>query len=347
MQTFLTLDKDTAAIASLKELVDAASRVVITCHLSPDGDAIGSTLALSHTLEAMGKRPAVITPDVPTETLMFLPGARQIIPASRFTERAMVHIQAADLIVCLDFNALHRIDRLAPLITAATAPKVLIDHHLGPEKFADVIISHPEASSTCYLLYEIIKRAGGQRYMGRKAAECIYTGMMTDTGNFSYNSNDPQLYRCIAELLGYGIDKDRLYKLAFDTTTADRLRLNGFAVAERMTLYPEHRCAVIALSRSDLQRFNYQKGDTEGLVNQPLGIPEVTWVCFLRQDDEKFVKLSFRSKGRFPVNKICQEQFGGGGHLNAAGGELDCTLDEAVSRLEAVMPLYDNYLKNQ
>ena len=332
-------------ISRLRELVDGASRVVITCHVSPDGDAIGSTLALWHVLKAMGKRPAVFTPDCPPRTLMFLPGAREIMPVTRHGEKARVHLRAADLVVCLDFNALKRVDAFEPSLRACSAPVVLIDHHLYPEDFATLAISRPDASSTCYLLYEIMKAAGWQRYITRQCAECIYTGMMTDTGNFSYNSNDPGLYTDIAELIGLGIDKDSIYRNACNTHTLPQLRLNAYALLEKMTIIPEHKAAMIVLSADDLKGYGYTRGDTEGLVNVPLSLPEVTYSAFIRQDAPEYVKLSLRSKGSFPVNKICEDHFNGGGHMNAAGGEYYHTLDDTVNRFMSVLNQYDKYLQ--
>lgn len=331
-------------IAALQRLVGDADRIVLVCHVAPDGDAMGSTLGMWHILKAMGKRPAVITPDVPTHTLSFLPGAREVMPVTRYTDRAMVHIQAADLIICLDFNALMRIDKMQPMIEASQAPKVLIDHHLGPEEFADVIISRPQSSSTCYLLYEVIREAGWECFMSREAAECLYCGMMTDTGNFSFNSNDPELYIDIARLLGHGINKDYIYKMACDTRTVDQLRLNAYALDRNLTVYPAHRAAVITLDQDELKMFNYKKGDTEGLVNQPLSVPDIVYSIFLRQDNPEFVKVSMRSKGDFPVNLMCEKYFGGGGHKNAAGGEQHCSLAEVLVKLEKVMADFDQYL---
>lgn len=178
----------------------------------------------------------------------------------------------------------------------------------------------------------------------RRAAECLYTGMMTDTGNFTYNSNDPDLYVVIAELLKKGINKDRIYRMACNTLSESSLRLTGYALSEKMDLYPQHHAAVIALSADELKRFGYEKGDLEGLVNRPLAIPDVAWSVFLR-DDSKYIKVSMRSKGDFAVNGICEKYFNGGGHRNASGGEFFGSLQECVDRLVAVMPEYDYQLK--
>ncbi len=330
-------------ILHLQQLVSTAERIVLVCHVSPDGDAMGSTLGLMHLLEAMGKRPAVITPDVPTSTLDFLPGSEKVIHASRQTQKAKVHFDAADLVICLDFNVPDRIDRIAEMMLGSAAPKVLIDHHLHPDSFAQLTFSYPDSSSTCYLLYSLICAAGWRGFLNGDSATCLYTGMMTDTGNFSYNSNCPGLYTAIADLLSLGIDKDRIYTLGINTMSLDSLRLNAYAVSEKMQVFSSHRCAVISLDAGELKRFNYQKGDTEGLVNKPLSVPEIIYSVFVREDENQ-IKFSLRSKGEFPVNKICKDHLGGGGHLNAAGGELHCSLDQALRLLYDILPQYDKYL---
>lgn len=330
-------------ILHLQRLVAMAERIVLVCHVSPDGDALGSTLGFMHLLEAMGKRPAVITPDVPTATLAFLPGSHKVIHASRQTQKAKVHFEAADLVICLDFNVPDRIDRIADMMLASPAPKVLIDHHLHPDNFTQLTFSYPESSSTCFLLYSLICAAGWRGFITRESATCLYTGMMTDTGNFSYNSNSAELYTAIADLLTFGIDKDRIYTLGINTVSLDSLRLNAYAIAEKMQVFAEHCCAVISLSADELKKYNYQKGDTEGLVNKPLSVPDIIYSVFVREDENQ-IKFSLRSKGEFPVNKICKDHLGGGGHLNAAGGELHCSLGQALELLYKILPEYDKYL---
>ncbi len=337
---------DESKIARLKRLIEESEKIVITCHLTPDGDALGSTLALCRLLNSMGKNAHVVTPDVPASTLMFIPGVKEVIPYTRFEEFAVQLFSEADLIMCLDFNALQRVDRLKDLLISSTAPKVLIDHHINPENFADIVISHPEISSTCMLLFRVICALGWEPLIDRDIATCIYTGMMTDTGNFSYNSEDPYLYVVIAELLKKGIEKDKIYKQAFNTKSEAMLRLNGFALAERMRLFPEHKAALITLSADDLSRFHYHQGDTEGLVNMPLAMPSVEYVAYLREGPE-YIKVSTRSEGDIPVNDLCERFFNGGGHKNAAGGEFYGTLEEAASIFVSVLPEYDKYLNHK
>lgn len=334
---------DSAAVDRIKQLVLMAHEIVITCHVSPDGDALGSSLALCTVLRALGKKVNVVTADCPPKSLMFLPGIRDIIAATRHTDRAYELFGAADLIFCLDFNDPKRVDKLRDILIRSNARRIMIDHHLDPILEAEVSISHPEVSSTSALLYIFLWQAGWTRYVNRSAAACIYTGMMTDTGNFSYNSNDPDLYLIIHDLMRRGIDKDNLYKLVMNTSTESRVRIMGYG-QYHMNHIPQHKAAIILLSSSELKEFDYMKGDTEGLVNTPLSIPEITYSVFMRQDSDDCVKVSMRSKDDFPVNKICEDHFDGGGHTNAAGGEFHGQLSEALQLLLEVMPNYDKYL---
>lgn len=334
---------DEKAVDRIREMLADSERVVITCHLTPDGDAIGSSLGLLHTLSAIGKTVNVVTPDMVPKSLLFLPGAKEVVTFTRHQEYATGLLNEADLIFCLDYNESKRVDRMEDALLAAKAPKVLIDHHLHPGTFADITISHPEASSTSMLVFRVLCRLELFDRIDRAAAECIFTGMMTDTGNFSYNSNEPDLYIVIAELLKKGIDKDRLYQRACNTFSESSLRLNGFAISEKMELLSDHRCSLIALCAADLERFHYEKGDTEGLVNKPLAMPETVWSVYLREDPAQ-IKVSMRSKGQFPVNEVCREVFGGGGHLNAAGAEFKGTLEECIATLKEAMPRFDKYL---
>jgi phosphoesterase RecJ-like protein len=334
---------DRATSDRLRSLINMAGRVVITCHISPDGDAMGSSLGLCKALRNAGKEVKVITPDTPPKYLMFLPGAENIVVFTRHELYAKNLLANADLIFCLDYNDSKRIDLVAPALLASRAQKVMIDHHLYPDTFPDLVISHPEISSTSVLVYRVLSAIGLLRFVDIDVATALYTGMMTDTGNFSYNSNDPELYRVVARLLEKGIDKDGIYKRVYFTNSVNRLRLNGFALCENLVHYPDHRAALITLTRDELNRYHYQKGDTEDLVNRPLTCPDITYSVFLREETD-YIKVSTRSKGNFPVNKLCQEYFNGGGHLNAAGGEFYGTLQEAVDRLLEAMPEFDRYL---
>lgn len=316
-------------IEQLRTLINGARRIVLTCHISPDGDALGSTLAFCHVLRAMGHDCRVVTPDSVAPSLAFLPGTRDIIDANRNFEFARTTFLFADLVICMDFNARSRVDRLQVILDAARAPKVLIDHHLDPEPFTQLTISHPEQSSTSVLLYRVLHALGWTDSLDPTAATLILAGMMTDTGNFSYNATDPELYVIVADLLRRGADKEMLYKRLFNTSSESSLRICGYALAERLEVFGQHHATLITLDREDLNRFHYSKGDTESLVNRPLAIPGVVYSCFLREEDG-FVKVSMRSIGDFPVDQLCNRHFNGGGHRNAAGGEFKGTLDECA-----------------
>lgn len=326
-------------IKFVSDLITNHDKIVITCHVSPDGDALGSSLGLYHYLTAMGKQVAVVIPDMAPRNLHFLPGMRYVTVYMQSPEKAVSLIDDAELIFCLDFNALKRIDKLAPSVNNARAKKVLIDHHLGPENFCDLIISYPHISSTSELIFRLIYQMGEYGRMPVQSAETIYAGMMTDTGNFTYNSNDPEIYYIIAELVKKGINKDRIYTLACNTQSADKLKLNSYAICHKMEIFPEYKAAVIYLTQAEMEQYNFQKGDCEGLVNVPLSIRGIEFSAFIRED-RNYIKISLRSQGKFAVNTIAENHFNGGGHRNASGGEFYGTLDEAVRLFKEILPIY-------
>ncbi len=323
---------------ALSRSIDDARRIVVVCHVAPDGDAIGSSLALWHTLRGLGKDVFVVVPDACPASLRFLNGYKDILVYTRYTEFAQQLLENADLIFCLDFNEPKRIDKMEDALTASKARKILIDHHLHPAPFCNMTISHPEISSTCEVLFRVICSLGLFEQMGVDAASAIYTGMMTDTGNFTYNSNYPEIYITIAELIKKGIDKDWIYARIHNTNSENKLRLNGYAIAQKMEVFPEQCAALITLSQNELNQYDYQKGDTEGLVNVPLSMEHILFSAFLREESN-LIKISLRSKGSFPANKIASDYFNGGGHLNAAGGEFYGTLQEAHSHILEILPV--------
>ena len=334
---------DDGAIEALKKILSQAHTAILTCHLSPDGDALGSTLGLCRVLRNMGIKARVAVPDTPPRYLMFLPGAEHILVFSRNQPYVQSMLATTDVVFCLDYNEPKRIDMMAPAMMASPAAKVLIDHHLYPADFPPVVLSHPEESSTCVLAYRTLEALGLLDYLDIEAATCIFTGMMTDTGNFSYNSNNPDIYRIVADLVERGVDKDAIYRQVYYSATANRLRLNGYALEQKMQIFDNHHAALITLTREELNRFQYHKGDTEDLVNKPLTIADVVYSVFLREETD-YIKVSTRSKGAFPVNQLCSEYFNGGGHLNAAGGEFYGTMEEAIEILHEAMPHYDRFL---
>jgi len=339
------IDKKT--IERLRAFINGVQRIVITCHKSPDGDALGSSLALCHVLRRLGKEAVVVTPDMAPKALEFIPGVRELIVYTKHEMRARRVLSDAQLLFCLDFNSMKRIDRLAELVEPLKVNRVLIDHHLDPDNVFDIVISHPDASSTCELVFRVLMQMGLLRLMDRHAASCLYVGLMTDTGGFAYSCDNPEFYEILASILRRRIDRIGLYNKAMNTFSADSLRLQGYAINEKMQLFPEQGAALITLSKEELERFNYNRGDTETLVNKPLAIPEVYWSVFLREDADK-IKVSCRSQGDFSVSDICARYFNGGGHMNAAGGELTCTLDEAVTMFHQILTdLFPDHSDNQ
>ena len=335
---------DEEQIKQFRRFLEESDKIVITCHIAPDGDALGSSLGLARVLEGLGKTVKIITPDVPPKHLMFLPGAKEILPFTKYEDFCGRLFKMADLVLALDFNALKRIDRVAPSFASSKARKVMIDHHEFPEDFCDLTISYPQVSSTSMLVFRVLTRLGLFPLIDKEAGACILTGMMTDTGNFAYNCQDPDLYIVESELIKKGVDKAAIYNKVFNEEPVDSMLLNAYAVSEKMQLFMNHGAALITLTRDELNRFHYQKGYTEGLVNKPLKIPQITYSFYLREESG-FVKVSSRSKGNFPVNEICSKYFGGGGHLNAAGGEFQGTMEQAIATFKKLLPEFDRYLE--
>lgn len=320
--------------------LDEEENIVIVSHISPDGDAIGSSLGLWHFLNGQGKNAHIIVPNAFPDFLRWMPGSKKIRMYDKDKEEADRLIAKADIICCLDFNTINRIDAVGEQVLASGAKKILIDHHLSPDDFCQIIISHPNISSTSELVFRLICRMGCFEEITKECAECIYTGMMTDTGGFTFNSNNREIYFIISELLSKGIDKDEIYRKVYNTYSESRLRLMGY-VLSHMFVYRKHHAALISLTKKEQERFNYIRGDSEGFVNIPLSIRGVIFSCFLREDTEKpMIKISLRSTGTFPCNKVAAEYFNGGGHLNASGGEFYGTMEEARKLLEEALEKY-------
>lgn len=336
-------------IRSLKKWLEWAERMVIITHSRPDGDAIGSSLAYWHFLKQFGKEVTVIVPNAFPDFLAWMPGTNEIIRYDKHKEEADNLIKNADVICCLDFNSLSRIDEVAHTVKESIARKMLIDHHPNPEEVFDICISHPAISSTCELVFRVICQLGCFKQMTKEMATCICAGMMTDTGGFTYNSNSKDLYFIIAELMSKGVDKDEIYRKIYHNYSVGRLRLMGFVLYEKMQVFPDYRAALISLSKREMERFQFIRGDAEGFVNMPLQMKNVIFSIFLREDTEKEnrINVSLRSVGNFPCNQIAAEFFNGGGHLNASGGELFMTMNEAIKTTKAALEKYKSVLNAQ
>lgn len=325
------------------KLIDESKQILITTHLSPDGDALGSTLGLYHFLKSEGKEVKIIVPNSFPYFLKWMQGSEDILIFEYNPEAAQTIFNTSDLIFSLDYNVPKRIGPMAPLLENAKAKKILIDHHLEPGDIFDVTMSYPKISSTSELMFRFMHQSGRPNIFSQKISECLYTGMMTDTGGFTFNSNNPEIYQIISLLLRNGVDKDRIYSLVFNNLSETRFRLLGYTLSKRMKTYPELHSALMWLSLEDQEKFVFNKGDTEGFVNYPLGIKDIIFSVFIREDKE-LIKISLRSQGDFPANQFAKEFFNGGGHLNASGGEFYGTLEDAIELFERGLEQYKEKL---
>ena len=334
-------------LARLSQLISDAETILITCHKSPDGDAIGSSLGLADYLRHLGKEPVVIVPDQYPDFLMWLPNTEKIIRYDKQRDKADLLFKIADLVFCLDYKAPSRVDEMEEALVSSPATRVLIDHHLNPDVPADLIISEPEASSTCELVFRLVWQMGAFPTLTKQFAVPIYCGMMTDTGGFTYNSSRPEIFFIISELLTKRIDKDKIYRNVYHNYSESRIRLMGYVMYEKLVYMPEYNAAYYTLTKDELKRFRFIKGDAEGLVNIPQQIKGLRLSISLREDTEKdrVVWVSLRSVDNFPCNLMAEEFFNGGGHLNASGGRLNCSMDEAVKIVKDAIIAYENKLK--
>ena len=326
---------NTEDIEKLKATIADNNFFVLTCHAGPDGDALGSTLGFAGYLKALGKEALVVVPDAFPDFLAWMPGSQEVLRYDKYRDKAELMLAAADVIVAMDYNALSRVDDMGVAIGKSKAKKVMIDHHLQPDSFCDLTFSYPHLSSTCEVVFRLIYAMGGYEVLDKGMCECLYAGMMTDTGCFSYGPCTQEVYLIISLMMQKEINKDRIYNKVFNNYSEGRLRLMGYVLYEKMKVYPDHHAALITLTRDEMSRFNFVKGDTEGLVNIPLQMKGIHFSVFLREDTEKeLIRVSLRSQGTFPCNKFAGKYFNGGGHLNASGGQYDGSLDEAVALFE-------------
>lgn len=334
-------------VAQLSHLISDAQNIIITCHKSPDGDAIGSSLGWADYLHSLGKEPTIIVPDQYPDFLQWLPNTEKIVRYDKHPEKCDLLFKIADLVFCLDYNATSRVDEMEQALVSARAPKVLIDHHLDPSVPAALTISFPELCSTCELVFRIVWQLGGFQSLNKQFAIPIYCGMMTDTGGFLYNSTRSEIYFIIGELLTKHIDKDKIYRNVYHNYSENRIRLMGFVLYEKLVYMADYHAAYYTLTREELQRFHFIKGDAEGLVNIPQQIKGLKLSISLREDTEKedLVWVSLRSVDDFPCNQMAEEFFNGGGHLNASGGRLNCSMEEAIEIVRKAIIAYENKLK--
>ncbi len=329
----------------LKEMLANPMKIAILSHRNPDGDAIGSTLAMRHYLTALGHSCEIIVPNEFPKFLKWMDGAKNIQIAEYSPGLSRATIEKADLIFILDFNTTSRIDEVGSWVEKSKAHKVMIDHHQQPQQF-DFMYSDTQSPATCQMIYKFIESMGDTALIDRKIGECIYVGILTDTGNFRFRNTTSETHRIVADLMDKGVEADLVYDRIFNTQSADRIRLLG-KVLSSVRILPEYRTAYMYLTRQEQLKYNTQKGDTEGFVNYGLGIENFVFsVIFIEDMQKDFYKISFRSKGDFDVNEFARKHFNGGGHINAAGGRSDMKLKETLDKFEELLEEYKPVLLN-
>ena len=332
-------------VKTMKEWISSSSRVAILTHSNPDGDAIGSSLAMALALSQRGIDAQVIIPDGLPDFLRWLPGIERSTTFAYKKEKAIEIMEGADLIFCLDFNDPKRLGPVEEYLTRSKARKVLIDHHQDPRQFTDMAITETWRGSVGEMIYILLKELFEEQVLNKEIATCLYVAIMTDTGNFSYASSYPEIFHIVGDLMKYDLDKDMIFSQVYDAFTEDRLRLQGYCMQEKMVVIPEYFTAYISLSDEELKKFNHRKGDTEGFVNIPFAIKGIRFTALFVEKKDR-IKVSFRSRGNFPVNQIAAEHYHGGGHVNAAGGDSFVSMDDTLSTFESLLSRYAKMLKD-
>lgn len=331
-------------LASLTEFLSQPRRIVITTHHKPDGDALGSSLGLYHYLIQQGHHVHVITPTDHPDFLIWMPGNEKVIIYTDNQELSARLVAEAEMIFCLDFNALSRINELGDEVRKSGAYKVMIDHHLEPEDFDDYRHWDISACAAAQLVYTFITdQLNHKALINKDVATCLYTGIMTDSASFRLPNTTSAVHRIVADLIDAGANNSRIHELVYNSASENRLRFLGHCLANCMEILPEYHTAIISVNKADIQRFDVNTGDTEGIVNYALSIASVRLAAFVVERTDR-VKLSLRSKGEFPANEICKKYFNGGGHRNAAGGHSDRSLEDTVAQLKLILPEYKKLL---
>ncbi|HFS66918.1 MAG TPA: bifunctional oligoribonuclease/PAP phosphatase NrnA [Flavobacteriia bacterium] len=331
-------------IHAVKEVLKERKKISIVCHRNPDGDAYGSSLAIYHYLKDKHDV-TVISPNDCPEFLKWLPAEKDIVVFEKNENQATKILAASDVVFTLDFNALHRTGNATQKVLEKIKPVyIMIDHHQQPDDYATIKFSDTTKSSTCEMVYDFISDLGDSDKVNKEIATCIYTGIMTDTGSFRFPSTTPKTHRIVANLLEKGADNAKIYNNVMDNNSLDRMKLLSKAL-DNLVLLKEYKTAYITLSQKELNRFNFEKGDTEGFVNYALSIKDVVFaVIFIEDKQQGIIKMSFRSKGSFSVNEFARAHFNGGGHTNAAGGRSEISLKETVNKFLEILPSYKNNL---
>ena len=333
----------TEDILEIKELLSSSQKIVITTHSFPDGDAMGSSLALYNYLIQGDHEVTVVVPTRYPQFLSWMPGDDKVVVYNMNKDTAKDLLSNATLIFCNDFNTSSRVGDEEEALVSSSAIKILIDHHPGPDMDVKYLMSDTSASSTAELIYEFIDLLGDTDKINVAVAESIYTGILTDTGSFSYGSTSERAHQVAGMMIGKGADNLKIQGHIYQDNSSDRIQLLGYSLVEKLTIFPEYSAGYISLSAEDLKKYNFQPGDTEGLVNYVTTIKGINFATFIMERNG-FVKFSFRSTGNFSANEFARDNFGGGGHEAAAGGEFDGTLEEAIDKFVALLPTYKEKL---
>ena len=323
----------------LKKLIDEANHILLICHINPDGDAIGAMLAMRRWILTCGKNAEMISPNALQKFLLWMSDVDKVVDFHHNMEAGTKLINEADLIIMTDFNSTSRMGKAEQLVLASKARKVMIDHHPDPADFAGLKISDVGRSSTSELVYFLVNGMEGAEFNDIDFITAVYVGIITDTGNFEHGYYTGDTMRTVGHLIDKGVDKERIYNHIFSNFTPDRIRLKGFALNSRMVVHPDLHTAYIWLTKEDLERFHHVKGDTEGFANVLLTIKGIV-LSVLFVERTGFVKMSLRSKGSFNANILSRQCFNGGGHRNAAGGEMKGTIHDVVQHFENTLPSY-------
>ncbi|HTI58900.1 DHH family phosphoesterase [Mucilaginibacter sp.] len=331
-------------LAALKELLEQPRRIVITTHHKPDGDAMGSSLGLYNYLIQQGHHTKVITPTDYPDFLAWMPGNGEVIIYTDNIQQSAELVANAELIFCLDFNTLSRINELGELVRSSTAVKVMIDHHLEPEDFDDYRHWDINACASAQLVYDfIVNQLNNKQLINKDVATCLYTGIMTDSASFKLPNTTSGVHRIAADLIDLGAVNWHIHDLVYSNMSENRLRFLGHCLSSKLEVFPEFNTTLITVNKEELEKYQVETGDTEGIVNYGLSLEGVRLTAFIVERKDK-IKLSLRSKGEFPANEICKKYFNGGGHRNAAGGESTDSLEEVVNKFKLILPEYKKLL---
>lgn len=333
-------------LKEVKSLLNKPKNIVIVTHWSPDGDAMGSSLGLYNYLIQLKHKVSVITPNDYPSFLFWLPGNKKVTDFSKSPKPAKTLVAKADIIFCLDFNSLKRIDKLGDEVAKSKGIKFMIDHHLQPEGFAKYMLHNVKACSTCELIYEFIHMMGHKKMMNKDIGNCLYTGIMTDTGSFRFPSTTAKTHKIIADLITAGAENADIHNRIYDGSTENKIKLLGYSLSEKLKVFPEYKAAYFSLTQQELDKYKYQKGDTEGVVNYALSIDGIRFAAFFVERDG-IIKTSFRSQGSFDVNVFARKHFSGGGHANAAGGMSELSMEKTLKKFESLLPEYKTQLNRK